>query len=667
MSNYNEFMFEEAFEFHMDKELKVREDGDKIEVEQRVPPLGACSNELNDHQHHEEIDLSKYGDLQENNDQLNSSLFALTSHFAQVQFRLKQIINGPKVGQEKLLSELEEFAFAGCPDVVGPNEKKISACSSCISHHAIENYEQRIADEKEREKRLDAHLKQMIANLESSQKKVDKKPFRYHNKKGYEKTTTRQHSKSTYMFPEQNNQLEISDNEDDTAEAEDGILIPPEDMKKHIDQTMAKLINPKKAKDNIINQVSKQIHDMEKFVDFLKGYESTTEVETDHESEKKTRASLSKLKLKNTAPSKQQSSSASSMQNSRIPAPHAKSMLDMNQEKRRRIHHASVAVIKKSIAVLQIFAISQFGCSARHFQEHMMRKSYSATSSRSEYEKPYETLRTSIDQILALHTKLIDNGGLHPDSEDELNIPLSTTDKRASWSRSNNRRLSRQLSRADSVSSQSSNRTTLPYKSVECSIQEDLIRAVRGEFCTALKSLLQHGLVQSFQSSGLSTKALVGCMSSQTSSGIGLHVWEYFNMFYKLKHGDQFNTQPSMMLSEAFGMDVGCTQQNPKQSLLTVLHRIKTTHETRKRSFDAMFKALVSAGLNRGRLAQWIRLVVRCPELVERHYERWSYVVKSGFDEVLTSLEKLSSLTFFLPEDLAIRHLLKNINEFGDA
>ena len=38
-----------------------------------------------------------------------------------------------------------------------------------------------------------------------------------------------------------------------------------------------------------------------------------------------------------------------------------------------------------------------------------------------------------------------------------------------------------------------------------------------------------------------------------------------------------------------------------------------------------------------------------------------------GFDDVLTALEKLSSMTFFLPEDLAIRHLLKNTNEFGDA
>ena len=33
--------------------------------------------------------------LEEEQDQLNSSLLALTTHFAQVQFRLKQIVNAP--------------------------------------------------------------------------------------------------------------------------------------------------------------------------------------------------------------------------------------------------------------------------------------------------------------------------------------------------------------------------------------------------------------------------------------------------------------------------------------------------------------------------------------------------------------------------------------------
>ena len=77
------------------------------------------------------------------------------------------------------------------------------------------------------------------------------------------------------------------------------------------------------------------------------------------------------------------------------------------------------------------------------------------------FSKPFEKLRSSVDQIMVLHTKLIDIGGLHPDSEDELNLPLSTADKRASWTRRRSTR--RSVSRTDSVSSTSSS-ATLPPK-----------------------------------------------------------------------------------------------------------------------------------------------------------------------------------------------------------
>lgn len=48
---------------------------------------------------------------------MNSSLFALTTHFAQVQFRLRQVVEAPSEDKEDLLKSLEEFAFRGIPDV----------------------------------------------------------------------------------------------------------------------------------------------------------------------------------------------------------------------------------------------------------------------------------------------------------------------------------------------------------------------------------------------------------------------------------------------------------------------------------------------------------------------------------------------------------------------
>lgn len=55
-------------------------------------------------------------EMEEEQEQLNSSLIALTSHFAQVQLRLKQIVDADSDEKEHLLKQLEEFAFRGIPD-----------------------------------------------------------------------------------------------------------------------------------------------------------------------------------------------------------------------------------------------------------------------------------------------------------------------------------------------------------------------------------------------------------------------------------------------------------------------------------------------------------------------------------------------------------------------
>lgn len=61
--------------------------------------------------------------MEDEQELLNSSLFALTTHFAQVQFRLKQVVNSPPECREELLKSLEDFAFRGIPDIGLVKEK----------------------------------------------------------------------------------------------------------------------------------------------------------------------------------------------------------------------------------------------------------------------------------------------------------------------------------------------------------------------------------------------------------------------------------------------------------------------------------------------------------------------------------------------------------------
>jgi len=71
--------------------------------------------------------------LEDEQEQLNSSLLALTSHFAQVQFRLKQIVHAQGDEKERMLLELEDFAFKGCPHVIGCRAQDAQMLENSVS------------------------------------------------------------------------------------------------------------------------------------------------------------------------------------------------------------------------------------------------------------------------------------------------------------------------------------------------------------------------------------------------------------------------------------------------------------------------------------------------------------------------------------------------------
>lgn len=81
--------------------------------------------------------VSRLRKMEDEQEQLNSSLLALTSHFAQVQFRLKQIVHAQSDEKERMLLELEEFAFRGCPHVVGCRAQDAHMLENSVSFNMI--------------------------------------------------------------------------------------------------------------------------------------------------------------------------------------------------------------------------------------------------------------------------------------------------------------------------------------------------------------------------------------------------------------------------------------------------------------------------------------------------------------------------------------------------
>jgi len=481
-------MFDEAFDIQ-GNEI----DGQKYPYinppqDERWPPLGAASTEesitsFRENGQSDENEHKQLLELEKEQESLNASLMALTSHFAQVQFRLKQIVSAPKADQEELLKELEDFAFIGCPEEVGPDSSKVK-CISCATHMAYDCYDKRISSQKERQKNLAEQLKMFLEELEKYAAKQNDTKLNIFE----EKTTCSKSDKNRYIVEQLRTKLNMT-----TGEFES---MSPEEMRNQIDKAMAKLVNPGRAKEQLISQLSSQIRDMESFVSFLKdnGHLScdTDKAECADQNSAANKPCTNKADRPNiTVHSASPNTMKKQKGDSGIPAPHTR-ILEMSAEKRKRLHETSIAIMKKALAVLQIFAISQFGCSAKHFEEHMMRKA-AANAASTGYQNALSTFNSSVDKIIKLHSELEEIGGLFPDSDSEIS-PRSTPVHvhRGAGSRHSSTSHAGQ-SRSPSVMSLASI-VTADDDTLKSILEADLLKVVRTEFAPALRDLLQHGL-----------------------------------------------------------------------------------------------------------------------------------------------------------------------------
>lgn len=180
--------------------------------------------------------------------------------------------------------------------------------------------------------------------------------------------------------------------------------------------------------------------------------------------------------------------------------------------------------------------------------------------------------------------------------------------------------------------------------------------AVRKHLAVSLRDLMQHGLTSELGKNN-SIVPFMGCFSRKPHFiEDNMHAWELIMMYYTLKNGEQYNTTPARKLSQSFNLDiVGGTVVSNKQSLLSTVGSILSTHSRYKRSHDSHFKAFVCAALNCNKLVVWLKLIYQCRQLIQMYYYPWSYAIQTGFQDALHCLDALSSLHFDLPVDLAVR------------
>ncbi|XP_017161874.1 RUN domain-containing protein 1 isoform X2 [Poecilia reticulata] len=506
--------------------------------------------------------------LEEEQDLLNSSLLALTSHFAQVQFRLKQIVHAQSEEKERMLAELEEFAFRGCPHVVGCRAQDAKQLENSSEREKRE----RLEAQREKQKDLIVQLKTQLDDLER---------FAYQEGSYDSLPQSVVMERQKVIIDELIKKLDVNLNEDIGN-------LSPEELRQRVDAAIAQIVNPARVKEQLVEQLKTQIRDLEMFINFIQD-------------------EVGNPLLSDGVRSQQPKADGA---NGR--AAGMKKKVDPVQAERMRA--TGLQLIQKALAVLQIFAASQFGCSAGHVPQNLWPQDCPGR----DYGPLLQRLEAAVEKVRVL------GSWRHPSVEHVVSYSGAAAALGA---------------------------------------RDELTTAVRKELAVALKDLLAHGLFCPSQTMSL-VLAPISCLLPYRPAPLAMHPWELFVKYYESKNGKAFVESPARKLSQSFSLKVGGGPGTvtPKHSLLWAVHLVLKEHGRYKRGPDSELKALVCMALNEQRLVSWINLLCKSSVLIQPHYQSWSYMAQTGFEGALRILGRISHLRFNLPVDLAVRQL-KNIKD----
>ncbi|XP_075873107.1 RUN domain-containing protein 1 isoform X2 [Nelusetta ayraudi] len=527
--------------------------------------------------------------LEEEQAQLNSSLLALTSHFAQVQFRLKQIVHAPSGDKETMLAELEEFAFRGCPHVaVGcrGGGRGGGGGEAGGGGAPLEASTERLEAQREQQKELIVQLKTQLDDLEH---------FAYQEGSYDSLPQSVVMERQKVIIDELIKKLDVNLNEDIGS-------LSPEELRQRVDAAIAQIVNPARVKEQLVEQLKTQIRDLEMFINFIQD-EVGSPLLADGLTQQPQPAGATAAKKK------------------------------VEPQQAQKMRETGLQLIQKALAVLQIFAVSQFGCAAAAAAAagHVPHDVWPQEPGGRDYGPLLQRLEAAVDKVRVLGSC---------------------------------RQTSSTSSSSSCFSSSLEHVVNGGGAAAVLGPRDELTAAVRKELAPALRDLLAHGLFSPSQAVSLVLAPVSCLLPSRPSAAAAMHPWELFVKYYHAKNGRAFAESPARQLSQSFGLPVGggAATVTPKQSLLWAVHTVLREHGRYKRGPDSELKALVCLALNEQRLVSWLNLLLKTSSLVAPHYQAWSYVAQTGFEGALRILGRLSHLRFQLPSDLAVRQL-KNIKD----
>ncbi|XP_007449940.1 PREDICTED: RUN domain-containing protein 1 [Lipotes vexillifer] len=522
---------------------------------------------------------------------LDSALLALSSHFAQVQFRLRQVVRGAPAEQQRLLSELEDFAFRGCPHVLGYGSPEDPASDDGDGmpgdrprlrgeDQSEQEKREHLETQREKQKELILQLKTQLDDLET---------FAYQEGSYDSLPQSVVLERQRVIIDELIKKLDMNLNEDLSS-------LSTEELRQRVDVAVAQIVNPARVKEQLVEQLKTQIRDLEMFISFI---------QDEVGSPLQTGGGHCECKA-----SGKTGNGSCRTGSSRPPPGNSKT----KAEDMKRVRETGLHLMRRVLAVLQIFAVSQFGCATGQIPQTLWQRDQADR----DYSPLLKRLEVSVDRVKQL--------ALRHQAHDHFSSSASLQD-------------------------------------LSLGGKDELTVAVRKELTVAVRDLLAHGLYASSPGMSLVMAPIACLLPAFSTAPEAMHPWELFVKYYHAKNGRAYVESPARKLSQSFALPaMGGTVVTPKQSLLTAIHVVLTEHDPFKRSADSELKALVCMALNEQRLVSWVNLICKSGSLIEPHYQPWSYMAHTGFESALNLLSRLSSLKFSLPVDLAVRQL-KNIKD----
>ncbi|KAH8366511.1 hypothetical protein KR084_000094 [Drosophila pseudotakahashii] len=650
------------------------------------------------------LELARLRSIEEEQELLTSSLLALTSHFAHVQLRVRQIVEAPAEERDQLLRDLEDFAFQGIPEAVQSKEEE------------EESESQPKEDERESSSAPDSQL--IIEQLKSQLTELEQIAY-----EAGEPGILPQHvmlEKQKFILDELRSKLNLQ------VEQHELPALSTEQLRHQVDNAIGEFVGPLKMKEQLVAQLKTQITDLERFIAFLQcdAVEgSGGSVGSVGDRLKLLSGAYNSYAAKQTARSSQAAAGGSiapatgGVTTAGAPPPPPSTGLGSRSHSGtgESLHSKAHGLLDKASILMQMFASTHLAKPRNHdeFQQNSLKKTHKG----NHWGDLRAQLEVDIQEVAALAATL------SCDREKLANIKRALRQQQQQQAESTSSSAS---AGHPVINSQSGALTTLPprcrravptghelapyaaggaissdsdedisYSNFEwekegggggksrrtahmrgdsiATIGRELTTVVRKNFARTLQQLIQHGLRIPAESAASSLMVpFMRCLhpaspmvpppaadSPQFLAGLGraMHAWELVLAYYRLKHGEEYNNTPARKLSQSFQLDIVDAQAvTAKQSLLSAVGMILAMHRPYKRSNNAHFKAFVCAGLNSRLLVEWLNLILSCHELVDTYYSANSYVARTGFRDSLRSIDALSRFDFDLPVDLAIRH-----------